>query len=185
MDFYLTEMEKDILLKTARESITARLENRKGSYPLPTEKISTPLGSFVTLHINGMLRGCIGHIIPVRPLVDDIRILAIESAFHDPRFPGLTREESDKINIEISVLSPLKKALPEDIVVGKHGIIMKNGYNSGVLLPQVPVEQGWNKEEFLTHTCYKSGLPGDCWKDKNTLIESFTAVIFRESQENF
>ncbi|MCF6336178.1 MAG: AmmeMemoRadiSam system protein A [Spirochaetales bacterium] len=180
MEFFLDEKEKMILLATARESIGAHFDGKEGKYPKPTKKISTPLGAFVTLHTNGMLRGCIGHIIPVRPLIEDIRILAIESAFHDPRFPGLTDREFKKTDIEISVLSPLKNSSPEDVIVGKHGIIMKNGYNSGVLLPQVPVEQGWDREEFLNQTCYKSGLHRNCWKDKNTLIQTFTAVVFGE-----
>ncbi len=89
--------------------------------------------------------------------------------------------ELEIIDIEISVLSPLEISSPEKVIVGKHGIIMKNGYKSGVLLPQVAIEQGWNKEEFLRHTCYKAGMQGDCWKDPGTQIEIFTAVIFGET----
>ena len=181
MEFSLTYNEKIILLSAARESIASQLEDRQGLYPEATEKIKTPLGSFVTLHIDGKLRGCIGHMLPVRSLIEDIKVLARESAFHDPRFPGLKIKELDSVDIEISVLSPLENSSAADVVVGKHGIIMKNGYNSGVLLPQVPVEQGWDREEFLTHTCYKAGLQGDCWKDPGTQIETFTAVIFGEN----
>ncbi|MDA3940945.1 MAG: AmmeMemoRadiSam system protein A [Spirochaetia bacterium] len=180
MEFSLTEKEKQILLITARESISSKLEKRKGSYPAPTNRIITPLGSFVTLHIDGTLRGCIGHMLPVRALIEDIKILAKESAFRDPRFPSLSLKELELIDIEISVLSPLEVSSPKKIVVGKHGIIMKNGYNSGVLLPQVPVEQGWNREEFLSNTCRKAGMSTDCWKDPKTQIETFTAVIFGE-----
>ena len=181
MEFSLTENEKTILLSTARESIASQLEERQGIYPATTDKLETPLGSFVTLHIEGKLRGCIGHMLPLKALIEDIKILARESAFHDPRFPGLSLKELDYIDIEISVLSPLENTSPDKVVVGKHGIIMKNGYNSGVLLPQVPVEQGWDREEFLTHTCYKAGMQGDCWKDPGTQIETFTAVIFGEN----
>ncbi len=180
MEFSLTEDEKAILLSTARESIASHLENRPGLYPVATEKLKTPLGSFVTLQLEGRLRGCIGHMLPIKALIEDIKVLAIESAFHDPRFPGLSLNELESVDIEISVLSPLENSSPDKVVVGKHGILMKNGYNSGVLLPQVPVEQGWDREEFLTHTCNKAGMQGDCWKDKNTQIETFTAVIFGE-----
>ena len=181
MEFSLTPNEKTILLSTARESIRSYLENRQGVYPDATEKIKTSLGSFVTLHIDGRLRGCIGHMLPDKALIEDIKILARESAFHDPRFPCLDIKELESVDIEISVLSPLESSDPEDVVVGKHGIIMKNGYNSGVLLPQVPVEQGWDREEFLTNTCRKAGMQGDCWKDPETQIETFTAVIFGET----
>lgn len=181
MDFSLTKNEKQILLLTARESITSLLEKRAPNYPEPTTVLKEELGSFVTLHINGQLRGCIGHMLPLRALIEDIKVLAKESAFHDPRFPSLSLKELEHIDIEISVLSPLETSSPERIIVGKHGIIMKNGYNSGVLLPQVPTEQGWNREEFLSNTCRKSGMREDCWKDPKTQIETFTAVIFGEN----
>ena len=181
MDFNLTEIEKKLLLETARESIAGHLEDRKGRYGQPTEKLKTPLGAFVTLHISGRLRGCIGHMMPVYPLFSAIQHLALESAFRDPRFAPLTPEEFPRIDIEISVLSPLERIDSiEKIKVGTHGILMHNGGRSGVLLPQVPVEQGWNKYEFLTNTCYKAGLPGDCWKDPTTEIEIFSAVVFGE-----
>ncbi|MCK5196821.1 MAG: AmmeMemoRadiSam system protein A [Spirochaetales bacterium] len=181
MEFSLTHKEKTILLSTARESIKSQLEARAGIYLETTEKLETALGSFVTLHIDGRLRGCIGHMLPVKSLIEDIKILARESAFHDPRFPSLNIKELESIDIEISVLSPLEISSPEDVEVGKHGIIMKNTYHTGVLLPQVPVEQGWNREVFLTQTCYKAGMQGDCWKDPGTQIETFTAVIFGEN----
>ncbi|MCK5673371.1 MAG: AmmeMemoRadiSam system protein A [Spirochaetales bacterium] len=181
MEFSLTKNEKQILLATARESITSKLQSRTENYPETSESLKEPLGSFVTLHIEGKLRGCIGHMLPVRALIEDIKVLAKESAFHDPRFPSLSLKELEKIDIEISVLSPLEVSSAEKVIVGKHGIIMKNGYNSGVLLPQVPTEQGWNKEEFLSNTCRKAGMQNDCWKDPNTQIETFTAVIFGEN----
>ena len=181
MEFSLTENEKTILLKTARESISSQLEKRYPNYPEASTSLKQALGSFVTLHIDGKLRGCIGHMLPVRALIEDIKILAKESAFHDPRFPSLNLNELENIDIEISVLSPLEVSLPEKVIVGKHGIIMKNGYNSGVLLPQVPVEQGWNREEFLSNTCRKAGMKMNCWKDPRTQIETFTAVIFGEN----
>ncbi len=182
MDFNLLDVVKDLLLHTARESLTSYLEERDGAYKKPSEKLEIPLGAFVTLHIHGRLRGCIGNIVPVHPLFTAIKRLARESAFHDPRFPALTPEELPETDIEISVLSPLKKiSSVNEIEVGTHGILMKNGIYSGVLLPQVPVEQGWNLEEFLRNTCYKAGMDGNCYKDSSTLIEIFTAVIFSEN----
>jgi len=183
MDFDLLDSEKKLLLKTARESIAAHLEGRDGEYGIPTDRLKTPLGAFVTLHIGKNLRGCIGHMVPVYPLFDAVKRLAVESAFNDPRFPPLTRDELEKVEIEISVLSPLEEISSVDrIKVGTHGILMQNGVRSGVLLPQVPVEQGWDLEEFLTHTCYKAGMGGDCWKDSSTRIRIFSAVIFSEDQ---
>ncbi len=181
MDFQLTGSEKAMLLETARESITSQLEQREGSYPLPGKKLKTPLGAFVTLHLHGNLRGCIGHIIPVYPLFTGIRYLARESAFRDPRFPALTLSELPETDIEISVLSPMERISTVDVIqVGTHGILLQKGGRSGVLLPQVPVEQGWNLQDFLTNTCYKAGLRGDCWKDKDTSIEIFSALVFGE-----
>ncbi len=181
MDFTLTEEEKKFLLETARESITSYLEKRKGNYGTPQKKLEKPFGAFVTLHIHGNLRGCIGHIVPVYPLFTGIQYLARESAFRDPRFPPLSIEELPETDIEISVLSPMKRiSTPKAIKVGTHGILIKRGIYSGVLLPQVPVEQGWGLEEFLTHACYKAGLQGNCWKENDTEIQIFSALVFGE-----
>ncbi len=182
MDFDLTDSEKKLLLQTARESIASHLENRDGAYGKPTEKLETPLGAFVTLYMHGRLRGCIGHMLPVFPLFEAVKKLARESAFRDPRFPPLTAGELPEADIEISVLSPLKEISSlDEIKVGTHGILMRNGFNSGVLLPQVPVEQGWDLEEFLVNTCYKAGMNGDCYKDNSTVIQIFSAVVFSEN----
>jgi len=106
---------------------------------------------------------------------------AESAALRDPRFPPVTAEELSELTIEISVLSPLKEVSdPEDVEVGKHGLIMTRGSLSGVLLPQVPVEWGWNREQFLSQTCRKAGLPGDCWKQSGTQIQAFTADVFSE-----
>ena len=184
MNFTLTDTEKKLLLKTARESIASFFEGKKGIYGKPSEKVQTPLGAFVTLHINGHLRGCIGHMMPVYPLFTGIQHLARESAFHDPRFSPLTKAELSQADIEISVLSPLKRIDSVDTIkVGTHGILMRNGSYSGVLLPQVPVEQGWDLEAFLINTCYKAGIPGNCWKDPDTEIEIFSAVVFGEKDQ--
>ncbi|MBI9105897.1 MAG: AmmeMemoRadiSam system protein A [Spirochaetales bacterium] len=182
MDFTLSEKEKDILLITARERIKADLSGKKPAYPEPTDHLSEVCGAFVTLHKQGILRGCIGNIIGRRPLIETIREMAHSSAFEDPRFPPLRTEELELIDIEISVLSPLWKIKDvSEIETGKHGIYMQKGFSGGVLLPQVALEQGWDRMTFLQHTCMKAGLPVNAWKDPSTVIEIFSAVIFREN----
>ncbi len=182
-DFSLSDEEKIILLKVARESIKERLTGIRGSYPQPTDNIMTKCGAFVTLHKHGVLRGCIGYVIPIKPLYETVKEMAISSAFEDPRFPPLRNEEFDEIDIEISALSPLKQIESiDEIKVGKHGILIKKGFRSGLLLPQVATEQGWDLETFLTNTCYKAGLYGDCWKEKDTVIEIFSAIVFSEKE---
>ena len=181
MDFSLTDDEKIILLKTAREKIKTDLGLGRADYPAPTEKMRQIFGAFVTIHSRGMLRGCIGNIVGRQPLIKTILNMAHAAAFDDPRFPRLRPEEFDVIDIEISVLSPLWRiANAEEIVPGVHGVYMTKGFNSGVLLPQVATEQGWDRDTFIRHTCMKAGLPQDAWKDPSTVIEIFTAVIFSE-----
>jgi AmmeMemoRadiSam system protein A len=183
MEFQLTSEEKQILLQTAREAILARLEKRKPKYPKPTELLKKKCGAFVTLHKHGNLRGCIGFVIASKPLIDTVAEAAQSSAFGDPRFPSLTAPEVKEIDIEISVLSPFRRIESvEEIRVGEHGIMMKSGFHSGLLLPQVATEYQWDRDTFLTHTCYKAGLPGECWRSPDTEIEIFSAVVFGEQQ---
>ncbi|MCD6122515.1 MAG: AmmeMemoRadiSam system protein A [Spirochaetales bacterium] len=183
MEFTLSDKEKKILLTTARESIGEHLFNQPGNYPEPTRHIMTKCGAFVTLHIGSALRGCIGYVIPVKPLYETVKDVAVSSAFQDPRFPPLRRDEFDRIEIEISALSPLSKITDiSEIKVGLHGIMIKRGFSSGLLLPQVAVEQNWDLETFLTNTCYKAGLNGNCWKQSDTEIEIFSAIVFSEKE---
>ncbi len=183
MEFQLTPEEKSILLQTARQAITARLEKRKPRYPEPTELLKKKCGAFVTLHKRGDLRGCIGFVIASKPLLDTVAEAAQSSAFGDPRFPALTTRELKEIDIEISVLSPLRRIESvEEIRVGVHGIMLRSGFRSGLLLPQVATEYGWDRDTFLTHTCYKAGLPGECWHSTDTEIEIFSAVVFGEGR---
>ena len=140
-----------------------------------------PRGAFVTLHKHGALRGCIGYVEAIKPLYKTVQEMAIAAAFQDPRFPGLKADEFNNIEIEISVMSPLEKITDVNkIEVGKHGIIIKSGFNSGLLLPQVATEQGWDRDTFLEHTCYKAGLPGNIWKKPDTEILIFSAEVFSE-----
>ena len=180
----LTSDEKKILLKAARESILQELSECDvtkidyKSYP----KLKMELGAFVTLHINNELRGCIGYIIANKPLFETIVEAAKHSAFGDPRFAELSRDEFDEIEIEISVLSefePIKSY--DEIKVGKHGLLLEEG-GRAVLLPQVALEQNYNRAQFLTALCHKAGLYGNYWKERMLNIKVFTALVFSEEE---
>ncbi len=182
-EFNLTKEEKKTLLELARKSIENRLKNLKDpDLKQITANLGKEVGAFVTLRKHGHLRGCIGYIKGIKPLWQAIIDLAKESAFHDPRFSPVRLEELPDIDIEISVLSPLRKIDDvNEIVVGKHGILIKRGFYQGLLLPQVAVEENWDLKTFLDHTCLKAGLYPKCWKDKNTEIHIFEALIFSEN----
>lgn len=171
------------LLSIARKSIEKYLETGsklevKEDDPL----LNKEMGAFVTLNESGQLRGCIGNITGRGPLYLLVRDMAVESATGDPRFAPVEAAELKNIEIEISVLSPLEKVdSPEAIILGKHGVIVKRGFNSGVFLPQVATETGWSKEEFLSNLCaHKAGLAPDAWKDPSTEICIFSAEVFSE-----
>jgi AmmeMemoRadiSam system protein A len=183
MDFELTDEEKKILLKTARESISARFGGSP-AVPAPcTQALRAPCGAFVTLRKKGALRGCIGYVSAAHPLQETVREVAVSSAFEDPRFPPLQRGELPEVRIEISVLSPFTRVSSVDeIRVGVHGLMVRRGYRSGLLLPQVATEQGWDRNTLLAHTCYKAGLPGDAWKSPDTTVEMFSALVFHEEE---
>jgi AmmeMemoRadiSam system protein A len=180
VDLGLTEEEKKVLHHIAKTVI----ENKAKGKPIPDFKIESPIlkenrGAFVTIQKRGQLRGCIGYIQAYEPLHMTIEKMAEAAAFKDPRFPPVKEKELPDLDIEISVLTPLKKiADVREIEVGKHGIyIMKGGW-SGLLLPQVATEYGWDRETFLDHTCQKAGLPSTAWKEKDTEIFIFSADIF-------
>jgi AmmeMemoRadiSam system protein A len=178
----LSKDERASLLGLARDTIYAKLHNRvsKGFEP-GSERLQKPCGAFVTLHKGGGLRGCIGLVQATKPLYESVREMAIAAAFDDPRFPPLSRGEFDDIDIEISVMSPLRRIQSvSEIEVGKHGILMKQGYRQGLLLPQVATEQGWDLGTFLEHTCLKAGMPGNCWQSRETEIYIFSAEVFGE-----
>ncbi len=172
----------------ARNVIEEYVKNKK----IPVCKLSTVFkdkqGAFVTIHMypDYDLRGCIGIPLPVMSLCDAIAEGAA-SATRDPRFPPLAVKELDNVVVEVTVLSPpelIKIKKPEDylknIVVGRDGLIVEQGFYKGLLLPQVPVEQGWDKEEFLSHTCIKAGLMPDAWFDKQTKVYRFSGQVFTE-----
>jgi AmmeMemoRadiSam system protein A len=183
MELTLTEADKQLLLQMAREAILANLAGRAARFPEPTPSLKRKCGAFVTLHEGEELRGCIGFVTASKPLHETVQEAAVSSAFHDPRFPPLSKGEYPQVRVEISVLSPFRPIRSvEEIQVGVHGIMMRRGFNSGLLLPQVATEYGWDRETFLTHTCRKAGLPGDCWQRGDTTIEIFSAIVFGEKQ---
>ncbi|WP_428559851.1 MAG: AmmeMemoRadiSam system protein A [Solidesulfovibrio sp. DCME] len=178
--FSLTDEEKAFLKDLVRLRIAGRLAGREPALPEPpTAKLREPHGAFVTLTLRGRLRGCIGHIVGDRPLFATIGDMAEAAAFGDPRFAPLTREEFQDIAIEISVLSPLTPCPdPALVEVGRHGLLLRRGMRSGLLLPQVPVEWGWDRETFLGQTCRKAGLEPGCWRHPDTAISWFEAEVF-------
>lgn len=182
----LNDNQSKRLLQIARESITSYVGT--GKRKQFTEKdplLNQPMGAFVTLHEEGELRGCIGNMVGQGPLYQTVADMAIEAATGDPRFKSLSKSEIDKIDIEISVLSLLQKIKnPDEIKIPGHGVIVRQGFRSGVYLPQVATETGWGKEEFLTSLCaHKAGLAPDAWKDPATEIYIFTAEIISEKGE--
>ncbi len=182
----ITDEEKKFLLKLARKAIEQEF-NPSVKLPEPDyEKypvLKSKAGVFVTLNENNALRGCIGYIIGFGPLYNTLIDAAKQAAFGDPRFPALIKPELDKVEIEVSILSePFSISSYDEIEIGKHGLILNDYGRRALLLPQVPVEHGMNKEEFLTALCQKGGLPGNCWKEKQLNLEAFTATVFDESE---
>jgi AmmeMemoRadiSam system protein A len=193
MNFTITPEEKKALLEEARETIAAKLEKRQPEYSLEpslekaiaegSSALSKPCGAFVTLHtrVNGQLRGCIGRMIASSPLEKTVRAMALEAAFGDPRFPPLEAGELSRVVIEISALSPMERCNdPRSVKVGVHGLYLSHRGRSGVLLPQVPVEQGWNLDEYLDYICVKAGLPPGSYEAPGAELYTFTAVVFGE-----
>ncbi len=176
----LTDKQRKELLDLARNSITAQLTGSQ--YETPQDELyKRRYGLFVSLHKDGDLRGCIGYIKAYKNITDSIVEMARAAAFRDPRFRPVKLEELPKITIEISVLSPMEEVLETDeICVGKDGLYLEHPLSSGLLLPQVAVEWGWDKDEFLTQLCQKAGLPDKSWQDEGAKLYRFSAEIFRE-----
>ncbi|OEU64563.1 MAG: AMMECR1 domain-containing protein [Desulfuromonadales bacterium C00003094] len=179
----LTKQEQAVLLGIARDAITSYLRNGTIVEPAQEEEsLNQHLGCFVTLSQAGQLRGCIGTFTSQRPLCKEVAVMAITAATEDPRFYPMGKDDLDNFSIEISVLSPLRKTKdPAEISIGLHGIYLEKNDQSGVLLPQVAIEQCWDRKAFLQHTCYKAGLEKDDWQAADCNIYLFTAQIMRES----
>jgi uncharacterized protein (TIGR00296 family) len=179
--------EGRLLVRTARRVIEEYVTRGRIPNPEVPERLRQPRGVFVTLTEHGELRGCIGYPFPVMPLIDALIAAAVSAATRDPRFPPVTPDELGSIEIEVSVLSEPElirvnhpREYLEKVEIGVHGLIVQHGGYSGLLLPQVPVELGWDVEEFLCQTCMKAGLPPDSWLRKDVTVMRFTAQIFAE-----
>lgn len=189
------------MVKLARKAIEKYL--KEGVVDTPPADLSEvfyePRGVFVTLnkiignveHGRRDLRGCIGFPEPIKPLVSALVEAAVAAAVEDPRFPPVTLDELSSIVIDVSVLTPPRlidvedrKMLPSMVRIGRDGLIVERGFNRGLLLPQVAVEENWDAETFLSYTCLKAGLPPECWRDKKTRIYSFQAIVFEETSPN-
>ncbi len=189
----ISDEDGEILVKTARLVVTEYLKTgRKVPVPEDTKsRFSYNSGVFVTLNREENLRGCIGFPTPDRKLYQSLVDAAISSATGDPRFLPVKHEELGEIIFEVTVLTPPTVIKVEDpaeyprkIKVGRDGLIVKWEFGSGLLLPQVPMEYGWNEEEFLSHTCEKAGAPQDYWKRKSTMILKFEGIVFKETEPN-
>lgn len=189
----LSEEQGRKLLKLARLAIYSYINKKKiRSDDKLIAEFSKPSGVFVTLEKGTMLRGCIGFIEAIKPLHQAVIDAAIGAAASDPRFPHLTKDELDRVTISISVLTKptaIEVRNPEDylkhITIGKDGLIVKGIFNSGLLLPIVAVEQGWDQITFIRHTCLKAGLPHDTWQDFNSCrIYKFQTEVFAEKSPN-
>ena len=192
-DIQLSDSDGVFLVKTARIAVTEFLSNGK-KMKLESEyegKFSFNSGVFVTLNNPDGLRGCIGFPMPEKKLSHAIVDGAIAAATEDPRFPSVKTNELNDIVFEVTVLTPPIEIdvydpmeYLEKIKVGRDGLIIRHSFSSGLLLPQVPVEYGWNTEEFLQHTCEKAGLARDTWKNESVKIEKFEGIIFKEETPN-
>lgn len=186
--YEISDQDGQLLVRTARKMVTnfvntgikAELDDQVKS------RFSFDAGVFVTITKHEELRGCIGYVLPTK-LNKALPDAAISAATADPRFAPLHPSELDQVTFEVTILTPPKliktddpQQIPSKIKVGRDGLIIKKGVYSGLLLPQVPKEYGWNEIEFLDHTCQKAGLWEGCWKDKDTLVYTFEGIIFRE-----
>lgn len=174
-----SEPERALLLRLAHDSIASSLELREISLDPPSPHLSEPRGVFTSLYKNGELRGCVGYVLPTCPLYRAVAETARAAAFDDNRFPPVMTEELPHLQVELSILTPPQPILPEQVEIGRHGLLVTQHGRRGLLLPQVPVEHQWDRVTFLEQTCRKAGLPIDAWK-KGAGLHAFTAEIFGE-----
>lgn len=176
--------QRRILLEIARASIASGIADTPISDDVPSvanlpelqARLLEPRGVFTTLYLRGQLRGCVGYAMPICPLFRAVGETARAAAFNDTRFWPVTRDEFPDLKISLSVLSPLSTIRAEEVEVGRHGLLITLGSRRGLLLPQVPVEHGWDRLTFLEQTCHKAGLPGDSWRSAS--LEAFSAEVF-------
>ncbi len=173
--------ERRLLLNVAHAAIATAVRGGEFSVPTVPGHLREKRGAFTTLHREGALRGCIGYVIAQFPLVETVAQTAAAAALEDPRFEPVSEGELDHLEVEISVMSHLQPIRPEEVVPGRHGLLISYGPRRGLLLPQVATEYGWDAEEFLSQTCCKAGLPPDAWR-RGAKIEAFTAEVFGDQQ---
>lgn len=180
----LTETDQQALLSMARVALTTYMESTQlpPITPPAVESLQQPRGVFVTLRRGRNLRGCIGVVETDKPLYQTVRECAVWAAVNDPRFRPVTKDELAGLNIEVSALSPLFDIAPEEIEVGRHGLLISLGGLRGLLLPQVAQQWNWDRRQFLEETCRKAGLPPDAWQH-GARIRAFTAQVFEEPHQ--
>jgi len=188
----ISDSDGKILVKMARTVVTKYLTNNTKILDHDfKEKFSFNAGVFVTINDKSGLRGCIGYPLAVKKLSDALTDAAISASTDDPRFPSIRQNELNDLVFEVTILSEteeisasLSDEIIQEIKIGRDGLIIEKNFQSGLLLPQVPVEYNWNVVDFLNHTCHKAGLPNGSWKDKDTKISKFQGIIFREILPN-
>jgi AmmeMemoRadiSam system protein A len=177
----LDRNEEEFLLDVARKTIIEHTE--RGTTPnifSDKPRLDRNCGAFVTLHEqSGALRGCIGYVEAIKPLLQTVIEMAVACSSRDPRFSPVTPDELENLDLEISVITPLKQIHQfDDICVGKHGLMIRKGSHSGLLLPQVATDFGWDRERFLEEMCHKAGLEKDAWKEDDARVFIFSAQVF-------
>jgi uncharacterized protein len=181
--------ERTVLLCLAHDSISAALQHREISLDPPTPRLAEPRGVFTSLYLGKdfpgedqrreVLRGCVGYVLPTYSVYRAVAETALAAAFDDNRFLPVTQEEAPHLEVELSILSPMQTIQPEEIEIGRHGLLISWQGRRGLLLPQVPVEHDWDRTTFLEQTCRKAGLPLDAWQ-RGAIIVGFTADVFGE-----
>jgi uncharacterized protein len=180
---FFSEQEKKELLKISRQTLTEYLTHFvEPQFETSSENLLKHYSCFVTLNEKktNELRGCRGETSADRPLIKSVVKMSIASAVDDPRFFPMVLDEVAEIKIKLNVLSEMRKILVKDVVVGKHGLLIKKGYNAGLLLPQVPVHYNWNREMYLQQLCKKAGLPKDSWQSPDIILFGFETIEWGE-----
>ena len=181
----LSAEDRRLLLRVAREALVAHFEGRAYRPPAGSLAVQEPRGAFVSLHRreDDDLRGCVGVLESEEPLAENVARMAVAAAIHDSRFPAVRWSELPFLVLEISALGPMRPVRPEEVEIGRDGLLVSCEGRRGVLLPQVPVEHGWDREAFLAHTCGKAGLPEDAWRRPEAALFAFGADVFGEGDE--
>jgi uncharacterized protein len=173
--------ERSLLLRLAHDAIAATFDERDLVLAPPSAHLAEPRGAFTTLYYRGSLRGCVGYVFPVTPLYRTVAESARGAAFDDSRFSPVTRDEVPELQVFLSVLSPPQPIQADQVEIGRHGLLISLGPFRGLLLPQVPVEHGWDRIAFLEQTCRKAGLPPNAWQS-GARLEAFTAEVFADPE---